>query len=275
MRPLATEKLVIHDAKPVLEWWLEYETTQRPSSRTVPWPAYLLNAGRATYSSTRSAWRPSRSVRPRCRRRRPPSTAAAVPPPPQCPRVRARGGRARSAPHADGACAAAHALTGARGAELDDKALRRHLRRDRAASRARARADGAPPASPSTRAFSEVFGQRSWSGTSITSRGKIYQLAGEISPSGRPAAGADPVREAEAPHPAPHEDRLLDGCRRAHRAGRGHPLARQVPGASQPLEAEGHVRGHAALLINRPRAIHTTFTSWWPPRDASARRIRT
>jgi len=124
MRPLADRELVIHDAKPVLEWWLEYETTQPALVQDSAVAAYLLNAGRATYKLDEVCMEAFAECPPRWPAASPASTAAAVPPPPQCRGVRARGGRARSAPHADGACALAHALLAHAAAELDDKALR-------------------------------------------------------------------------------------------------------------------------------------------------------
>ena len=49
MQPLADRELVIHDAKPVLEWWLAQGTPLPSLVQDSAVAAYLLNAGRATY----------------------------------------------------------------------------------------------------------------------------------------------------------------------------------------------------------------------------------
>ncbi len=49
MQPLADRQLVIHDAKPVLEWWLAQGTPLPALVQDSAVAAYLLNAGRATY----------------------------------------------------------------------------------------------------------------------------------------------------------------------------------------------------------------------------------
>ena len=49
MQPLVDRELVIHDAKPVLEWWLAQGTPPPTLVQDSAVAAYLLNAGRATY----------------------------------------------------------------------------------------------------------------------------------------------------------------------------------------------------------------------------------
>jgi DNA polymerase-1 len=49
MQPLADRELVVHDAKPVLEWWMGQGAPPPALVQDSAVAAYLLNAGRATY----------------------------------------------------------------------------------------------------------------------------------------------------------------------------------------------------------------------------------
>jgi DNA polymerase-1 len=49
LQPLADRELVVHDAKPVLEWWMGQGTPPPALVQDSAVAAYLLNAGRATY----------------------------------------------------------------------------------------------------------------------------------------------------------------------------------------------------------------------------------